>query len=453
MRIHIIAIGGAVMHQLAIALQQAGHIVSGSDDEIFNPAKDNLKKYNLLPQNIGFLSEHISPDIDLIISGMHAKADNPELHKAKELGIKILSLPEFIYEHSKNKLRIVIGGSHGKTSVTGIIMHVCNFLNMSFDYLVGSKVNGFEYNVKLSNDAPFIIIEGDEYLASAELAIPKFLIYKPNIGIINGIDWDHANVFPTLDIYLEQFKKFAEIIPADGALFAADEPNVHSILDNTNLNVSPQYYSTFPYVVDNGIFYLNYLGELFPLQIFGKHNMQNIAAAHCVCEYLGIDTKSFCQAMMSYKSAEKRLEKYFENDKLIVYKDFAHAPSKVKATINAVKERYPDRQLISVFELHTYSSLNKNFIPQYRNSLVNADLPIVFYSKHAINLKQLPDLSTDQVMVAFDHPNLFVTTNINEIQNYISKNIKFPAVILLMSSGNFDNWQLNIDELLKNNKL
>jgi UDP-N-acetylmuramate: L-alanyl-gamma-D-glutamyl-meso-diaminopimelate ligase len=448
MRIHIIAIGGAVMHQLAIALHLAGHIISGSDDEIFNPAKDNLKKYNLLPDKIGFSSDNILPDIELVISGMHAKGDNPELSKAKELGIKILSLPEFIYEHSKNKLRIVIGGSHGKTTVTGMIMHVFKHLNMSFDYLVGSKVNGFEYNVKLSNEAPIIVIEGDEYLASAELPIPKFIIYKPNIGIINGIDWDHANVFPTLEIYLEQFKNFAQIIPSDGSLFAVDEPLVHNVLDNASLNVSPKYYSTFPYLVDNGIFYLNYLGELFPLQVFGKHNMQNIAAAHCVCEYMGIDTKDFCEAMMSYKSAEKRLEKLYENDKLIVFRDFAHAPSKVRATINAVRERYPDRQLISVFELHTYSSLNKNFIPQYRNTLMKSDVPIVFYSKHALALKQLPDLSLDDVRIAFDDPHLLVTTDIDEIQKFINENVKFPAVILLMSSGNFDNWQLNVDELL-----
>lgn len=448
MRIHIIAIGGAVMHQLAIALHLANHNISGSDDEIFNPAKDNLKKYNLLPNNIGFSSNNISPDIDLVISGMHAKGDNPELSMAKELGIKILSLPEFIYEHSKNKLRIVIGGSHGKTTVTGMIIHVFKHLNMSFDYLVGSKVKGFDYNVRLSDEAPMIVIEGDEYLASAELPIPKFIIYKPNIGIINGIDWDHANVFPTLEIYLEQFKNFAQLISSDGSLFAVDEPVVHNVLDNTNLNVNTQYYSTFPHVVKNGIFYLNYLDKSFPLQVFGKHNMQNIAAAHCVCEYMGIDTKDFCEAMMSYKSAEKRLEKLFENDNLIVFRDFAHAPSKVRATTNAVRERYPDRQLISVFELHTYSSLNKNFIPQYHNTLINSDVPIVFYSKHALALKQLPDLSIDDVRIAFDDPHLLVTTDIYEIKYLIFENIKFPSVILLMSSGNFDNWQFNIDELL-----
>jgi UDP-N-acetylmuramate: L-alanyl-gamma-D-glutamyl-meso-diaminopimelate ligase len=447
MKIHIIAIGGAVMHQLAIALQQAGHIVSGSDDEIFNPAKENLEKYNLLPCEIGFFADRITPDIDLIISGMHAKANNPELTEAKKLNLDVLSMPEFIYQHSKNKHRIVIGGSHGKTTVTGMIMHVLRLLNKQFDYLVGSKVVGFDFNIKLSNEAPIMIIEGDEYLASTDLPIPKFIIYKPDVGLINGIDWDHANVFPSFENYLEQFKKFAEMVPSDGALFAVDEPIVRKILDEAQLKLTPIFYKTFPYFVENGHFFLKYQEKSYPLQIFGKHNMQNISAAHKICEYLDIDTKDFCEAMMSFRSANKRLEKLYENKNLVVFRDFAHAPSKVRATIDAVREHYPDRQLISVFELHTYSSLNQNFLPQYSKTMQNSDISIVFYSKHALEIKQLPDLNTIDIIKAFDQQNLFVTTIVNDIQNIIEQYIKLPAAIVLMSSGNFDNWELNINTI------
>ena len=437
---HFIAIGGAAMHNLAIALHKKGYKITGSDDEIFDPAFSNLKKYNLLPEKIGWFPEKITNEIDAIILGMHAKADNPELLKAKKLGLKIFSYPAFVYEQSKNKTRVVIGGSHGKTTTTGMIMHILNYAGIEFDYVVGAPIKGYEETVKLSENAKIIVIEGDEYLTSALDPVPKFHKYRPDLGVITGIAWDHINVFETFDKYIEQFKIFIEKFNTNATLFYfCENKELKRIVKCTRTDIKKIAYCTHPYTEKKGKTYLidNNLKEI-EIKIFGKHNMQNISAAKKVTSHLGIDDKIFYKAISTFEGSKKRLEKVFEEKEFVIYSDFAHAPSKVVSTVKAIKEKYPNKPLIAVLELHTYSSLNKKFLPNYKKTLDIADNAIVYYNKHTLQLKGLPEITTEEIKQGFEKNNLVVITDRNELIKFLKQNFTFEnAVLLMMSSGNF----------------
>jgi UDP-N-acetylmuramate: L-alanyl-gamma-D-glutamyl-meso-diaminopimelate ligase len=436
---HFIAIGGAAMHNLTIALHKNGYKITGSDDEIFDPARSNLEKYGLLPEKFGWFPEKITKDIDAIILGMHAHKDNPELQKALELGLKIYSYPEFVYNHSKNKKRVVVGGSHGKTTTTGMIMHVLREAGVDFDYVVGSSVKGFDVTVRLS-DADTIVIEGDEYLSSALDPSPKFHHYYPHLAVITGIAWDHINVFKTFDEYKKQFRIFGEKIEKGGKLFyfSGDE-NLKDVVGEINNEIEKVAYYAHPYYEDEGKTFLKTenFGDI-EIKIFGNHNMQNISAAKSICNSLGVNDEIFYKAIASFEGTGKRLEKVFDDKGLIVFSDFAHAPSKVKATVKSVKEKYPDKMLIAVFELHTYSSLNKKFLPQYKGALDAADKAIVYYNKHTLELKRLPMIEKSDVEEGFARNDLIVMTDRNELIKHLKMNYSFDnTVLLMMSSGNF----------------
>lgn len=442
MKIHFIAVGGAVMHNMAIALKLKGYEVSGSDDEIFDPAKSNLARHGILPDKYGWHPQRITPDLDAVILGMHAKAGNPELDKAVELGLKIYSFPEYLYEQSKNKTRVVIAGSHGKTTITSMVMHVLKYFQLDFDYLVGAKIEGFDVMVKLS-DAPIIVIEGDEYLTSALDLRPKFLHYKPTIALISGIAWDHINVFPTWEGYKKQFELLIGDIEKSGSLvFCNDDPVLQDVVEicktssKTPKNVHP--YSTPAFLVKDGTTFLNPSGEKeIPLCIFGKHNLMNLEGARLVCEQLGISKNQFLQAIQSFKGAARRLEKIAANKTTAIFKDFAHAPSKLKATVEAVKSQYPVRKLIAVMELHTYSSLSKHFLSHYRDSLKPADVPVVFFSRHALELKKLPEIKAEDIREGFGQENLHVFSEAVELEQFLNKLNYEQSNLLMMSSGNF----------------
>jgi UDP-N-acetylmuramate: L-alanyl-gamma-D-glutamyl-meso-diaminopimelate ligase len=451
MRIHFIAIGGAAMHNLALALQNNGHIVTGSDDEIFEPSKSRLKNAGLLPEKEGWFPDKITTDLDAVILGMHAHPDNPELLKAQQLGIPVFSYPEFIANQSENKKRVVIGGSHGKTTTTAMILHVLKSLNKDFDYLVGAQIAGFETMVKLS-DAPLIILEGDEYLSSPIDRKPKFLWYKPHIAVLTGIAWDHINVFPTFKEYVEQFKKFVETVVPNGIVnyYKNDVELAKICQPKINPNASFQPYDTHPYeIIDNKTFLLrNDDGRKVPIQVFGNHNLQNLQAAYFVCKELGITDDEFYQTIQSFKGAAKRLEKLGENEKSVVFKDFAHSPSKLQATIDAVKQQYPNRKLIAIIELHTYSSLNKKFLPQYSGTLKNADEKIIYFNPHTIALKRLPEITEEDIKNGFSSNDVEVFKTNEALQDRL-KMLNFNnSVVLFMSSGNYGG--LNVEEFTNN---
>lgn len=447
MNVHFIAIGGSTMHNLAIALHLKGYNVSGSDDEIFEPAKSRLQKYGILPDSMGWFPEKITSQLDAIILGMHARIDNPELLKAKELGIKIYSFPEFLYEQSQNKKRIVIGGSHGKTSITSMILHVFNEHNLSFDYMVGAQLEGFEVMVKLSEEAPIIVLEGDEYLTSPIDRRPKFWLYKPDIAVISGIAWDHFNVFPTFEIYKEQFLKFANLVPDDGVLIYCD-------LDENVLEVA--YESTCPMKIPYGLpifeihknrTFIKYDGKQYPLSVFGNHNLMNIEAARNVCRLVGISDHDFYSSISNFGGASKRMEKIMEIADMVAFKDFAHSPSKVQATIEAVKQQYPEKKLVALFELHTYSSLNAEFLEQYQGAMDCADIPMVYFDHHALAIKKLPMLEPEVIQEKFSNPNILVINDKAKVIEYFKKADKHDKVFLFMSSGNFGG--INLLDLLE----
>ncbi|OFX69677.1 MAG: peptidoglycan synthetase [Bacteroidetes bacterium GWE2_29_8] len=446
-RVHFIAIGGSAMHNLAIDLYNQGYDVSGSDDEIFEPALSKLKKYDLLPESIGWHPEIINDKINFIILGMHAKADNPELLKAKELGLQIYSYPDFLYKHSENKLRVVIGGSHGKTSITSMIMHVLKYINIDFDYMVGSKIDGFDTMVRLTKDSNVIIIEGDEYLASPLDPRPKFHIYKPHIALISGIEWDHINVFPTFDNYKQQFSKFIDLIEQNGTLiYTADDSNVIDVVNTSRNNIKKLAYKAIDFEIKDGITYIETPIGKQEVYVFGLHNMKNIAGAHLICKELGVDDMQFFEAIQTFKGSSKRLELIYKGASVNIYKDFAHSPSKLKATIDAVKAQFPERQLIAFMELHTYSSLNKDFLPEYSNAMDKADVPIVFYNNHALELKRMPPLDKEYVKKCFKNNDLKVFDNLSEFNEFLNNVTWEKTNLLLMSSGNFGN--LNIANLI-----
>ncbi len=443
-KIHFIAIGGSVMHNLAITLKQQGHTITGSDDEIYEPSLTELKKHGLLPAKEGWHPELLDTSYNAVILGMHAKKDNPELLKAQQLGLKIYSFPDFIYEHSKDKQRIVIAGSHGKTTITAMVMHVLNFHKRKFDYVAGAKVNGIENTVHLS-DAPIIVIEGDEYLASALDPTPKFLRYQHHIGVISGIAWDHANVFPTEEEYVKQFDLFADQTPKGGMLiYCEQDPMNLMIAKKERSDVLSLPYKTHPHSEENHQFYLTNAKERYPIKVFGTHNLQNIGAAKEVLKRIGISAEMFFEAITSFEGAAGRLQKLKEVHSTAVYKDFAHAPSKVKATVKAMKELYPERELIACFELHTYSSLNKNYLPQYKDSLKLAQVPIVYFNPEKVKAKGFPEITEGDLRKAFACPSLQVFTDSAALRTFLKTQNLSNKNVLLMSSGNFGGLDLNV---------
>jgi len=446
MNIHFIAIGGSAMHNLAIALHNKGYQITGSDDTIHDPSKSRLKKYGLLPVEFGWFPEKINHDLDTIVLGMHAKADNPELLKAQELGLKIYSYPEFLFEQSKDKTRVVIGGSHGKTTITSMILHVLNYHDRDVDYMVGAQLDGFETMVHLTEKNEFIVLEGDEYLSSPIDRRPKFHLYKPNIALLSGIAWDHINVFPTFENYVEQFSIFTDSL-VNGGMMVYNETDaiVKEVVENSTNSIKKYPYSIPEHFIENGITYLQTSEGDLPLEIFGNHNLENLAGAKWICQHMGIDEDDFYEAIASFKGASKRLEKIAENSATVIFKDFAHSPSKVAATTNAVKKQYSDREVIACLELHTYSSLNAEFLAEYKGALDSADKAVVFYSPHAVEIKKLEEVSAAQIGNAFEREDLIIYTNPAEFKDFLfSQNFENTAVVL-MSSGNYGG--LDFDEV------
>ena len=444
MQIHLIAIGGAVMHNLALALHQLGYQVTGSDDEIFEPSLSRLHKQGLLPAERGWFPEKIHDKLDAVILGMHARADNPELLKAKALGLAVYSFPEYVYEQSKHKTRVAICGSHGKTTITSMIMHVLQQRKMAFDYLVGAQLAGFETMVQFS-DAPLMIIEGDEYFASPLDKRPKFLHYQSQITLISGIAWDHFNVFPTFNNYTDQFKQLMEGTKSSDTLIVFnDDTNIQSLINESKIAATIISYQTPEYVLNNHKFQINTSTDQYTFSIFGRHNMQNMEGAKKVCNALGISDADFYTAMQSFKGAAKRLEILKQTNDHIIFRDFAHAPSKVEATVNAVKEQYPEKILVACLELHTFSSLNKDFINQYYNTMQKADVRIVYFNPHTLTLKKLPPLSTTEVQQYFNDNDMHVVNDSAQLLLLLQKLNIVNTNLLLMSSGNFDNLDLTI---------
>ncbi len=431
------------MHNLAIALKIKGFDVTGSDDEIFDPAKGRLAKYGILPTDIGWHPEKITSDLDAVILGMHAREDNPELLKAKEIGLKIFSYPEYLYEQSKDKTRVVVGGSHGKTTITSMIIHVLQHLHIDCDYMVGAQLEGFEVMVKHSDTAKVMVIEGDEYLTSPIDRRPKFHVYQPTIGIISGIAWDHINVFPTFENYVDQFRIFAKMIPQNGQLIYCQEDEELRKLGTEITNTVCKPYGVHPYVIRDGVTYLVHDNKETPLQIFGKHNLMNINAARLACNALGVTNEEFYEAIASFKGASKRLELVAKTTECAVYKDFAHSPSKLKATINAVREQYPDRKLVACMELHTFSSLTEEFLKQYAHAMDEADTAMVYYSPAAVQHKKLPPIHPEMIFDAFQRKDLTVFNDSNLLRDKLLETDWHHSVLLLMSSGNFDGINLN----------
>lgn len=441
MKVHLIAIGGSAMHNMALALYEKGFIVTGSDDEINEPSKSRLAKKGLLPDQIGWFPEKITADIDAVILGMHARADNPELIRAKQMGLKIYSYPEYIYEATKDKIRIVIGGSHGKTTITAMILHVMNYHQIATDFLVGAQLEGFDTMVKLTKEAKFAVIEGDEYLASPIDRRPKFHLYKPNIALLSGIAWDHINVFPTFDIYVDQFRKFIDLIEPGGTLvYCQEDKELQNVAEKSG---SSNHVMKIPYSVPankivNGITYLLADGKEIPLLIFGNHNLMNLNGARLVCNKAGISDTQFYEAIQSFKGAAKRLELVYKNDSFNLYKDFAHSPSKLKATTSAVKQQFANRYIVACMELHTFSSLTEEFLNEYKGSMSSADEAIVYYNPHTIEHKKLKPITNEQVLKAFGREDLKIFTNSTAMLDYLRLKKWNNAVLLMMSSGNFD---------------
>jgi UDP-N-acetylmuramate: L-alanyl-gamma-D-glutamyl-meso-diaminopimelate ligase len=442
--IHLIAVGGSIMHNLALALHQRGAHVTGSDDEIFEPARARLAKAGILPEAEGWFPEKIHAGLAAVIVGMHARPDNPELARAQELGLKIYSFPEYIYEASKDKQRVVIGGSHGKTSITALILHVLRFHGRQFDYAVGAQLAGFDLMVQLTDDAPIIIIEGDEYLSSPVDRRPKFHLYQHHIGVISGISWDHINVFPTEEIYRQQFEIFARQTPKAGTLiYDRDDEQTQFVAVPTSPDVTYVGYGPHEHVIRGGqTFLITKRDEEVPIQVFGEHNLRNISAAKEVCKQLGIKGKDFYQAIASFKGAARRLELVQAGATSVVYKDFAHAPSKLKATAAALKKQFPERRLVACLELHTFSSLNPDFLPQYAHCFDAPDVAVVYFNPHVLEHKRLPPLAPEAVQQAFQRPDLKVFTDSAALAEFLHAQTWADTNLLLMTSGTFDGLDL-----------
>lgn len=446
MRVHFIAIGGSAMHNLAMALHEKGDQITGSDDAIFEPSKSRLDKKGLLPATMGWNANRINTDLDAVILGMHAKADNPELLKAQELGLKIYSYPEYLFEQSKNKTRVVIGGSHGKTTITSMILHVMHYHEREVDYMVGAQLEGFDTMVHLTDSNEFIVLEGDEYLSSPIDRRPKFHLYEPNIALISGIAWDHINVFPTFENYLEQFERFVDIMKNGSILvYNEDDTEVKRIAETATKPTRKHAYSIPAHQIVDGVTLLETPEGDMPVEIFGKHNLSNMAGAKWICQHMGIDEDDFYEAIATFKGASKRLEKIAENNSTVIFKDFAHSPSKVMATTQAVKNQFKNRVCIACLELHTYSSLNPEFLTEYKNALDAADVAVVFYSPHAVELKGLKPILKEQILEAFDNDKLIVMTEPETFKKWLYTHNLKDSALLLMSSGNYGG--LDLEEL------
>ncbi|WP_431159219.1 UDP-N-acetylmuramate--L-alanine ligase [Winogradskyella poriferorum] len=446
MNVHFIAIGGAAMHNLAIALHNKGYKVTGSDDTIFDPSKSRLEAKGLLPNAFGWFPEKITSDLDAIVLGMHAKEDNPELLKAQDLGLKIFSYPEFLYEQSKHKTRVVIGGSHGKTTITSMILHVMHYHDRDVDFMVGAQLEGFDVMVKLTEDNDFIVLEGDEYLSSPIDRRPKFHLYKPNIALLSGIAWDHINVFPTYENYVEQFKIFIDSIIRGGSInYNEEDEEVKRVVLKSENQIRKLPYNTPEYSVEDGVTLLETPDGPMPIEVFGAHNLNNLAGAKWICQHMGIDEDDFYEAISTFKGASKRLEKIAETSNSVAYKDFAHSPSKVEATTKAVKSQYSDRTLVACLELHTYSSLNAEFLKEYKGALDSADVAVVFYSPHAVEIKKLEEVTHEQIANAFQRDDLIIYTNPEDFKNFLFSQNFDNKSLLLMSSGNYGG--LDFDEV------
>ena len=446
MRVHFIAIGGSAMHNLALALHEKGYQVTGSDDTIFEPSKSRLAAKGLLPETFGWYAEKITADIDAIILGMHAKEDNPELLAAQKLGLTIYSYPEFLYEQSKDKTRVVIGGSHGKTTITAMILHVLNYHDRDVDYMVGAQLEGFDTMVRLTTDNEFMVLEGDEYLSSPIDRRPKFHLYRPNIALLSGIAWDHINVFPTLENYVDQFRTFLTTM-TNGAILVYNEEDstLNEVVTSSDHHMKRYPYQIPDHTIEDGVTYLSTNEGPLPLEVFGDHNLSNLAGAKWVCQHMGIDEDEFFEAISTFKGASKRLEKIAEAKGTVAFKDFAHSPSKVMATTNAVAKQYEQRKLVACLELHTYSSLNTTFLLEYENALNAADEAVVFYDAAALKIKKLDPIEESQIVEAFKRRDLKVFTNASDFKAHLF-NLKLNnSVLLLMSSGNYGG--LNFDEI------
>jgi len=437
-KIHFIAIGGAAMHNLALAVaSKAGYQVTGSDDEIFEPALSHLRDAGLLPDEIGWHPERITPDLDAIILGMHAREDNPELVRARELGIRIYSFPEYLYEQTKDKIRIVVGGSHGKTTTTSMILYVLNRLGIEADYMVGAQIEGFERMVRLSDTARYAVFEGDEYLTSPLDLRSKFLWYHPHVAILTGIAWDHINVFPTFPQYVDTFRRFVQSIEPGGSfIYYQGDENLRKIADEAKADANA--IALIPYK--------EYEGKV-SMQVFGRHNMQNMQAAMLACHCIGVTPDDFFREISSFTGASNRLEKIAETDTSVAYKDFAHSPSKLKATVNAVRERYPDKKLVACMELHTFSSLMADFLPQYKGCMAEADIAYVYFNPKVIEHKRLTPITAEEVKQAFGTPNVEVFTESLALQLKLQSLGYTNTALLMMSSGTFDG--VNINEFAK----
>jgi UDP-N-acetylmuramate: L-alanyl-gamma-D-glutamyl-meso-diaminopimelate ligase len=444
-RIHFIAIGGSAMHNLALALHQKGLNITGSDDEIREPSKSRLAKYGLLPTYEGWNPDMVTNKLDAVILGMHARKDNPELLKAQALGIHIFSYPEFLYEQTKDKKRIVIGGSHGKTTITSMILHVLKYHKKNFDYMVGAQIESFDTMVKLSHDAPIAIFEGDEYLTSPIDPRPKFHLYQPHIAVISGIAWDHINVFPTFDIYKDQFAQFIQLIKTGGSLFYCEaDSDLKQVVENTTVSINKVAYGVSTYEIKNNITYIfDDQKNPIELKIFGQHNLMNLNAAKLVCNQLDISDAAFFEAIQSFTGAARRLEKIGEKKDLVIYKDFAHSPSKVKATIKSINEQFTNCRTIALLELHTFSSLNANFLEEYDSAMNGVDEAIVYYNPKVIEHKKLSNISIEQVKAAFKREDIQIYTDAEKIKPIVLKKHKGATVIVFMTSGNFDGIDLN----------
>lgn len=434
------------MHNLALALEHKGYVITGSDDVIFEPSKSRLAAKGLLPDEFGWFSDKITNDLDAIVLGMHAKADNPELLKAQELGITIYSYPEFLYEQSKNKTRVVIGGSHGKTTITSMILHVLNFHDIEVDYMVGAQLDGFDRMVHLTEDNDFIVLEGDEYLSSPIDRRPKFHLYQPNIALLSGIAWDHINVFPTFENYVEQFKIFVDSIVNGGSItYNIEDAAVREVVEASENAIRKLPYSTPEYTVEDGETLLETNEGPMPIEVFGKHNLSNLAGAKWICQNMGVDEDDFYEAIATFKGASKRLEKIAEGTSSIAYKDFAHSPSKVAATTKAVKEQFPDRKLIACLELHTYSSFNPEFLKEYKGALDAADEAVIFFLPESVAIKKLEEVTPEQISKAFQRDDLNIFTDAPSFHEFIENKAYKNSTLLLMSSGNYGG--LNLDQL------
>lgn len=443
-KVHFIAIGGSVMHNLAIALHRQGYQITGSDDEIYDPASSRLQKLGLLPAEIGWFPEKIHQGLDAVILGMHARKDNPELARAQELGIPIYSYPEYIYQQSQNKQRVVIAGSHGKTTITSMILHALRVNNRQFDYLVGAQLDGFETMVKLTKSAPLIVVEGDEYPASPTDLVPKFLHYHPHIALISGIAWDHYNVFPTWEGYVKQFEQLADSLSKSGVLVFDETDDMLDVIGkNERVDVRPVPYNVHPHKIVNGQTFLTTqaYGDV-PLLIFGEHNMKNISGALAVCEEVGLTQEQFYRAIQTFKGAANRMETLAKNAHSAAFKDFAHAPSKVEATTKAAKSQFPTRELVACVELHTFSSLNKNFLGQYAHKLDAADVAVVYYNPHTLAYKRLEPIEPEEVKAAFQRPSLEVFTDKDALQAFLTSLSWKNKNLLMMSSGTFGGLEL-----------